>query len=244
MHIEIEIIEDKIGQSTFNIFRPKNDRIKASIIHFHGWSSSIESYNLFGQIFAMKGYQLILPEIPRHGKRGTSNYETFEEAPLTVLDSLEEYKRYEPILIDKYLADTKVYVSGHSLGALITACIVNTSDNTCGQIIYNGIYDFEELYQNLDKEIIDKFISMDPKIKDQAERISNIIKIDKLEDIDSLILVGLNDDVIDPRLMKSLENKISDKKRAKFVYYGDIGHAIAYKMIKEVLNYLDTLLES
>lgn len=225
------------GDIPITVYRPeKYSSNRKTIIYYHGWSSKVENYELFGEIIASNGYQIIMPEIEKHGVRGESNYKSFNEALDVIIQSVAEFRDIKDIAINRLNADKdNLVIGGHSLGGMITSSIFTIDENLKLAIIYNGLFDFELLLDNLDNPIEESerevFLMFNP-----------MDKIEKLNNRFLEIYVGLKDDVIPPEAMKDLEGNLKNyninRRNINFNYYENCSHDITYKMIRDTLKSL------
>lgn len=242
---KIERLELQFGEIPLVVFRPENFREKyKTIIHYHGWSSIVETYELFGRIFAHYGFQVILPEVVKHGVRGSADdYESYREMFDVVNQSIKEFDLIKEFAISELNSEEKdLIISGHSMGGIITSAIFARDLDLKSAIIFNSIINYNELKDNVEgsEDITDEMI----------EKIDVYNPMDKLMNFsgrDMLVLVGELDEVISPetmiRFQEILESEKVDSKNMIFSFHYDCAHSISYKMIEEALKYTLNLFE-
>ncbi len=124
--------------------------VKGVIFIYHGWSSKKENYEFIGSIFALEGYQVVIPDSLNHGERGILEYE--KESVMeenfwnTVINSVDEYFKIKDYLLEKgILLSKNISVMGSSMGAMISAGIFVKDDNILSAVIMNGACNWLDL---------------------------------------------------------------------------------------------------
>lgn len=218
-------------------FLPECAKNPPTIIHYHGWSSDVDSQILLGQIFASQGFRVLMPEILDHGRRGERDYSTFNGSTTVIKKSIEEYPLVLKSIKDRFNFE-KLYLSGHSLGGMIISVLSNIHD-VDGVIIYNSIYDFESYLEEMamDPEYRKH---MSPQTIDDFEELMEFISLERLKTVEYIINTGLQDLVIKPKLMGDLDYTLAMERynNGVFNFYNDQGHGIGYKMIRDTIEYL------
>lgn len=237
---KVNRFEMQVGEIPLVVYRPEGyfEKYK-TIIHYHGWSSSVEKYELFGAIFAHYGIQVVLPEVIKHGVRGTAeNFDSYMEIFDVIIQSIEEYWEIKDYIIDELEIDyNNLIISGHSMGGIISSGIFVRDLGLKGAIIYNSIMNYEEFYENitgnvsLDENYLDVFRGYDP-----------IGKLENFNDRNMLIFVGEEDSIIPVEAMLGFQKKLKDSgirdENIVYSFHSDGAHSITYKMIDEALEYL------
>lgn len=234
---EVEKLEIHIGDILLHVYRPKKYLLnRKTIIHYHGWGSKIETYDLFGKIYAEEGYQLVLPELPNHSKRGSIDYSSYTKAFDVAIQTIAEYSGVKEVIVDRLNGDREnLVISGHSLGGVIASAIFSMDKDIKLALIYNGIIDYSYYKtgalgaEDVDEETMEVFYSFDP-----MEFYKN------LDGRNMLFMTGLLDNIIPPETMKNFEKKINsmdiDTSNMEFSYHEISAHPITYKMLKEGLE--------
>lgn len=241
----IERLEIKVDNIPLVVFRPIREvKEYKTIIYYHGWSSEVKTYELMGRIFAHYGFQFILPEVVKHGVRGTAdNYESYKEMFDVVTQSIEEFDLIKEFAISKLNSDEKnLVISGHSMGGIIISAIFARDLDLKSAIIFNSIINYNELKDNVEgsedvtDEMLEKFDVYNP-----------MDKLMNLSGRDMLVLVGELDEVIYPetmvRFQEILKSEKVDTANMIFSFHYDCAHSISYKMVDEALNYTLNLFE-
>lgn len=241
---EIEKLELMSEDCVMRVYRPKVLTPKRkTIIHYHGWGSNIETYDLLGKIYANEGYQMVLPEITRHGMRGETDYSTFEETFDVVNQTIDEYKIIKETVIEKLNGDiNNLVISGHSLGGVIASGIFAKDLDIKLGLFYNTIIDYSYYKsgalagKKVNDKIIEKFMERDP-----------MKSIENLSGRNMLIMTGELDNIIPPQVMKQFEEDIEktpiDSSNIEFSYHEIASHPITYKMVAEALDKTIDILE-
>ena len=194
-----------------------------------------------GRIFAHHGFQVILPEVVKHGVRGRAdNYESYKEMFDVVIQSVEEFDSIKEFAISELNSEEKnIIISGHSMGGIIISAIFARDLDLKSAIIFNSIINYNELKdssEDFTDEMKEKFDLYNP-----MDRLMNFSRRDML------VLVGELDEVIYPetmvRFQKILESEKVDFENMIFSFHYDCAHSISYKMVNEALNYALNLFE-
>lgn len=239
----IERLNIKAGDIQLVVYRPKpysNNR--KTILHYHGYGSDVERYEMLGQIFALHGYQFVLPEVESHGVRGQIEDAYDYSGVMEIMNqTFAEYWYIKDLIMNRLNGDIKNFaVSGHSMGGMIASSLFARDLDIKFAIIYNGIADysyFEEVVENMEeflekvgRETMDEFLSFNP---------ANFK--DNLNGRHGLFLIGDKDEIVTPNLMenfkKLLEDNNVDIENLSFMHYEDVAHGVAYKMVDDALKY-------
>ncbi len=233
--ITIEKLEIKAGHIPLLVFRPEKYSIcRKTIIYYHGWSSSVDKYTLLGQLLAQQGYQVILPELSNHGKRGSADYDNFQGFTDVLVETVAEFLDIKDIALERLNGDRdNLVIGGHSLGGMIVSSILSIDPSIKHAFIFNGLFDFEQFIEKnisyLDAMDIELLREFNPK-----KRIENLDS----KSID--IHVGSLDKTIPKKAMITLQRDLKtlniDKSKILFTYYEDAGHGISYSMIFNALK--------
>lgn len=153
------IITEKIyiGDIPLLSLTEKNsDKAKGVIFIYHGWSSKKENYHFIASIFAINGYQVIIPDSVNHGERGTLEYEIEsvmeENFWNTVINSVDEYFKVKKSLTEqKKLLSDKMFVMGNSMGGMISSGIFVKDSSLLGLVVMNGACNWPDLDERIKK---------------------------------------------------------------------------------------------
>ncbi|MDO5037556.1 MAG: prolyl oligopeptidase family serine peptidase [Tissierellia bacterium] len=127
------------------ILGPGKEEEAPGLIWYHGWASDSESQIFRANIFASYGFHVLLIDGKNHGLRGTINYEDEkvqeEKLMATILSNIEEFPK---VVEDfkKLRKLSKVFVGGHSMGAMTAGALLGAYDEVYGALCFNGMNDW------------------------------------------------------------------------------------------------------
>lgn len=117
----------------------------SKMVYYHGWDSSAESSIFRGGIFASYGFDTYLPDALYHGERKDSKVlNTEEDIDWKKLMDIVQTNKEEFGQILDFIQGGRVYVSGHSMGALTVGLLVRDYP-VLGGLAFNGSFDFQAL---------------------------------------------------------------------------------------------------
>ena len=129
---------------------------KGVIFLYHGWSSKKENYHFIGSIFALDGYQVVIPDSQNHGERGALDYD--DEKVMedyfwkTAINSVDEYFFIKEYLEEnKLLLTDKFFITGSSMGGMISAGIFVKDHNISSLAVMNGACNWLDLDERVKK---------------------------------------------------------------------------------------------
>ena len=240
------IREIKITRTPATLITPKTGEEKhKTIVFYHGWSSSKENQIFRGSIFALYGFQVLIPQSNYHGCRSTGlDYEDpeveREYLPRTIMDNIIEAPEILRELVEIYNADPdNIYVSGHSMGAMTAGCLFTFSDLFKGALVFNGTLNL--------KPIIDEYKG--ESSTEEVERIHEFIlqvdpinHVEKLKDRKLIMLNGAEDDQVNPDWQKEFYEKAKevyeDKDKIVFETFHGTPHVLTTNMMEEGIKLL------
>ncbi|GAA3409418.1 alpha/beta fold hydrolase [Paenibacillus hodogayensis] len=215
---------------------------KGTVLLYHGWSSSIESYEFFASTITHWGYEAVVPELPHHGERGKLNYG--EPGQLqqyfwpTVLQGLEEAKAIAFHLAGQ---DARLAVIGHSMGGFIAGGVSAKVPAIRSAVVINGScawVKFEELYRS----------RLGLPASDEAQTALGehdpITAWSAGNDTALLLLHGTEDTTV-PIDSQSYFASAAPKERFRaleFVQYSGVNHQITLSMLQRTKGWLDDYL--
>lgn len=140
--------------SLFILQRKDLKSVKGVIFLYHGWSSKKENYHFIGSIFALDGYQVIIPDSINHGERGLLEYENEsvmeENFWKTVINSVEDYSKIkEQLKEEKKLLSDKICVMGNSMGGMISSGIFIQDEEILSLVVMNGACNWPDLDERI-----------------------------------------------------------------------------------------------
>lgn len=228
------------------LLRPKTtEEVFKTIVFYHGWSSSKESQRIRGQILAMFGYQVLLPDSIYHGERNPIDYDS-DNGELfwdTVLNTMEEFDLVHEGLINKYDADQdNITVMGHSMGGFISAGVFTHNEKLRSVITLNGSFAWDH-FNSIFKE--ENNLKMTEKQIEQEviiNRLDPIKNIEKLKDRPILMLHGGSDTVVSVEcqrlFLRTIEPINEDKRKARLIKYPNLGHFVTTNMMEDGIRWL------
>jgi uncharacterized protein len=122
------------------------------VVLMHGWGSTNESYLFFASLVAGWGYEVIVPELPLHGDRGTLNYWEAETLQANFWQVIVQSVRETGNIVAALARDSDLPVTmiGHSAGGFISAGTFAGQPGVRSAIVINGScawVRFEERYR-------------------------------------------------------------------------------------------------
>lgn len=244
----IEKIELNIKDIPVTIFRPENFSEEGlTIIHYHGWTSEVSKFFSFAELFAQRGFQVILPELTNHGIRKQNKdekeYIRFIDSVLNSVDEFEIIGNYlvENDLVNKF----NIILSGHSMGGFIVN-ILRGLWNIKSSITYNGIGDVLSMFEkDLSKDNLGDLSEEAKKKLDRMIELNPMTNFKLYDNKKMLVLIGLEDEVVSPKNMQKFLDKLNKERvntdQIIFKYFEKAKHDISFEMIREALAYIQGL---
>lgn len=243
------ISEDKIqiGDIPAIIFRPKNVEGKLpSIIFYHGWSSNKESQRIRGLIYAMVGYQVLIPDAIYHGERNPIEYDSLENAKYfwkTIFNNLRESDLLVEKLIKEYDGDpNNISIAGNSMGGFTAAGVFTHNPKLKSLLVFNGSCAWEKstgvLVDLLNIEMTDEL----REIQKDIRKLDPINHLDLLKDRPIVMLHGQADSVVSIEEQRLFMDKIKplykDKSKISLIEYPRLDHYITTNMMEDSIAWL------
>ena len=128
----------------FYVLKMKNEsETRGTIFIYHGWSSKKENYLFMGNIFALEGFRVIIPDSLHHGERGLLDYgddKVMEQKFWEVaINSVDEYFLLKEYLLEQgMLNKERIAVMGNSMGGIISGGIFARDPEILTMIVMNG----------------------------------------------------------------------------------------------------------
>ena len=144
-----------IGNIPLLLLRDENSKTAKGVIFiYHGWSSKKENYHFIGSIFALGGYQVVIPDSHNHGERGALEYEKEsvmeENFWTTVINSVDEYFKIKDYLLGtKKLLSEDIFVMGNSMGGMISSGIFVKDEGILSSVVMNGACNWLDLDERI-----------------------------------------------------------------------------------------------
>lgn len=241
-----EAKEIKIKRTPATLITPKTGEEKyKTIVFYHGWSSSKENQIFRGSIFALYGFQVLIPQSNYHGSRNTGlNYEDpaveREYLPRTIMDNIIEAPEILRELVEIYDADSdNLYVSGHSMGAMTAGCLFTFSDLFKGALVFNGTLNLKPVIDEYKSETSTEEVD---RIHEFILQIDPINHIEKLKDRKLIMLNGAEDCDVNPKWQREFYEKArevyDDKSKIIFETFYGTPHVLTTNMMEEGIKLL------
>lgn len=255
MFINSIIDEDKIlvGDITAWVIKPKNVEEKLPVIfYYHGWSSRKDNHLNIGRLLACNGYIVVLADAINHGERGNVNYTDLNTIVRCFWPTIENNLKEFPVLLnyikESYNIDeSRIGVTGHSMGAITTSGLIATYSN----IIKTGVtMNGSGSWKSLSTELLNNFNN---KVNDelnealsQIDKISPVNNIDRFVDKPILIMHGECDQVVpissDKAFYNKLKEKYTNKDAAQLITHEKLNHFVTEAYINEMINWFNKYL--
>lgn len=238
--------EIKITRTPATLITPKTGEEKyKTIVFYHGWSSSKENQIFRGSIFALYGFQVLIPQSNYHGCRSIGlNYEDpeveREYLPRTIMDNIIEAPAILRELVEIYNADPdNLYVSGHSMGAMTAGCLFTFSDLFKGALVFNGTLNLKPMIDEYKRETTTEEVS---RIHEFILQVDPVNHIDKLKDRKLIMLNGAEDGDVNPKWQRDFYEKAKevykDKSKIVFETFPGTPHVLTTNMMEEGIKFL------
>lgn len=141
----------------YNLFTPPihSNKKGLTIIFYHGWGTTADSYNEVAEELARRGYKVVVPEIIYHDSRNALN-NPFNRQVMqnyfwkTIFESIDEFSEFMKLLETPW---QNTIVVGSSMGGFIANGIFASSRDLGGLVNINGSGSFllsEKLFRKLD----------------------------------------------------------------------------------------------
>lgn len=239
--------EIKITRTPATLIIPKTGEEEyKTIVFYHGWSSSKENQIFRGSIFALYGFQVLIPQSNYHGCRNTMglNYEDpeveREYLPRTIMDNIIEAPEILRELVEIYNADPdNLYVSGHSMGAMTAGCLFTFSDLFKGALVFNGTLNLKPMIDEYKREASTEEVE---RIHEFILQVDPINLIEKLKDRKLIMLNGTEDRDVNPEWQREFYEKAKevyeDKDKIVFETFPGTPHVLTTNMMEEGIKLL------
>ena len=208
-----------------------------TIIIYHGWGSSINTYRDFASNLAELGFRVVLPELTYHDSRGAFEQPFLREVTQryfwkTIFQSIDE----APALVKELQISTdEIILFGSSMGGFIASGIASNHPEIAGLISVNSSGSFlitEGIFRKNDGR---------PELNQDEKRVLNTYDpIEKKSNPSSVLLMhGKEDQVI------SIEGQLDYYKTMKsrgaditFLTYEHVNHKMSDNMIDDMNQWL------
>lgn len=238
-------IKDEIDGIPVIVLKPKNiDKNIATIIFYHGWSSSKDSQRFRGYILASYGYQVILPDAIHHGDRGILEYNAVNASKYfwkIVVNNIEESDKIIKAAIEKHNADpNRIGLIGHSMGAITSAGVFAKNDSISTLVTMNGSCSWTKTNELMAQGFNNANWHKLEIARDLSKYDPNNFH-DKLINRPILLLHGGADVLVSPepdrQFVEDIRNGYDDKENIDIIEFERLGHFVTTNMLEEGLKW-------
>jgi pimeloyl-ACP methyl ester carboxylesterase len=232
-----------IGGVPCIVLKPAAEPV-GQVVLYHGWGSTIESYKFFASLIAGWRYQVIIPELPWHGERGTLDYK--DEASLqsyfwrVVLQGVREGELLVSELSQQ--SDSRITMIGHSTGGFITAGTFAKVEQVRSAVVINGSCAWvkcEEVYR--EKLGLGPMEAAEKEAMQKQDPLSYI----QPDTVRPLLLLHCEEDTTVPVdsqrfFMEAMSNEGEAPERIQLVEFPGVNHQITLGMLQKIKEFLDS----
>lgn len=219
--------------------------INGTIVLYHGYASSKDRLQILGEIFAMKGYEVYIPDLPRHGERGqliaydpASRITNFWPV---ILEAVNEGRAFLQEIVEHSKDPIQnLFLIGESMGGFIVPAICSQSDYVSGAISINGSCSWvesEKIFRDMDGRL--------PLTVQETQKLSleNPLETFQNELKPLLIIHGISDQFVpiegQDHFFSTMKEKYTNpSSMITYMRLPNINHTISYGMIEKMLNWL------
>jgi len=215
---------------------------KGTVVLYHGWSSTAQSYSFFASVLSHWGYRIIVPELPHHGERGTLNYA--DPAALEkhfwdiVFQGIQETENLIAELDDSF---GPIGMIGHSMGGFITVGTFVNVPRIRSATVINSSCAWERI-----EELLRDMRGAPPMTDSGRAALSKRDPIHRLrfEDGRGLLLLHGKDDTVVPIegqrfFMAAMEPKGISPDQLQFIEFPGVNHQITLSMVQKSVEWLE-----
>ncbi|KAA0955918.1 prolyl oligopeptidase family serine peptidase [Sporosarcina sp. ANT_H38] len=230
----------KVKHFNYNLYKSSvTSKSALTVIFYHGWGASADSYKDVAEEIAKEGHTVIVPEIIYHDTRNSLENH-FEKATLetyfwkTIIETIEEFNDFFGAL--KILKENTILL-GSSMGGFIANGIFATQANIGGLANINGSGSFlvsERIFREIDNR---------PDIPLELEMI--LKKVDpigrKNRDSPVLLIHGDSDKTVPIDGQKNYYNYLTEnegRKDIELLIYKDVNHQFTTEMLQDLITWL------
>lgn len=116
----------------------RTEKSKATIIILHGYSEYSGRYDIIGNYFFEKGYNVFMPDLPGHGRSSgmKGRPRTYIDKIKTYCDTIDEYITIiKEDMKQRNISSQPFFFYGHSMGGLITSILAGYHTDITGFIL-------------------------------------------------------------------------------------------------------------
>lgn len=221
------------------LFEPAGQPV-GTVLLYHGWGSSIESYQFFASLIAGWGYKVVVPELLHHGQRGKLDYADPEVLEKQFMEIVLQGVREARSIVDELSASGGLIgMIGHSAGGFIAAGSFAKHKSLQAAVVINGScawLRFEEKYL--------EYMGKTPLAPEERTALEAHDPFTQLafEDERALLLLHGKEDTTVPidsqrYFMSRMSHVSSDQLH--MIEYSGVNHQITLKMLEQSKLWLD-----
>lgn len=252
---QILVEETEFAAIPCAVYKPQHSTGElATILLYHGWGGCKENYRFFATLLAKWGYQVIVPEVPQHGVRGSlpdyytpAGYLNFWPV---VLQAVQESRAILQALIEQGRAvQDRIAVAGHSMGGMIATssfaenetlrCLVTINSTGSWEQFEHWVRASNNAPAPTEAELA-PLRALDPQNK-----------LARLAPRPILFLHGTDDTFIPLHVQKPFHDGLAPHyeqaaaaDRLRFEEVPRLNHHITMDMLDQLIGWLDTHLDS
>lgn len=234
------------GRFPYHTVEPVNGKNAGlTVIFYHGWGTTAESYLEFAETLAGEGYTVVLPELPYHDSRNplaNPFYPTILQEYFwkTIFESIDEFDEFLRAL---EIPASQLIVAGSSMGGFIAAGIGAQQNQLAGVASINGSGAFLLTEQLLRKR--DQRLALSPEEEQQWKKYDPAKSARCPAPL--LLLHGKEDPVIPVEGQRAYYECRVDKygpQHTKMILYDGVGHQFTDEMAAAFIEWLKGLQQS
>lgn len=196
-------------------------------LHGHSWvGRGAEQLLSTAEAISAEGcFASLALSLPGYGATKINGGPLDQQTRQVVQDAIASAKRLE------WVDASRVYLYGHSRGAVVAAAMINEVAGVEGAVLRSGAYDLPFLYQETDRWWLKKLLN--PK-SEANPKLYNLLDDVPAWKTATLILHGEQDSIIPPNQALRLRDRLrADGKNHRLVLYPDRGHWLRLRETKE-----------
>ncbi|SFE05984.1 hypothetical protein SAMN05216378_2160 [Paenibacillus catalpae] len=211
-----------------------------TVLLYHGWGSSMESYQFFASLIAGWGYKVVVPELLHHGQRGKLDYANPEVLEKQFLEIVLQGVKEARSIIDELSASSGcIGIIGHSAGGFIAAGTFAKHASLQAGVVINGScawLRFEEKYL--------EYMGKTPLTPEERTALKAHDPFTQLtfEDQRALLLLHGKEDTTVPidsqRYFMTNMSHVSSEQ-LHMIEYSGVNHHVTLKMLEQSKLWLD-----
>lgn len=230
-----------IGEIPALTLTPRGEGPWPTMIFYHGWSSCKENQRFRGKIFASYGWQVLLPDEPLHGERGTLDYENPEVVREHFFPIVIEVLKEFPKLLDYLrslgtMKEGTLSLCGHSMGAIIAGGVLANYKEPVAAAALNGIWDWEAM-------ALAAGARLSEEEREELKKYSPLSHGETLREKRFFLGNGESDQVVNPALQKAFYEQYKEgwgkDENHLFLTFPDTAHVTTTQMMEGAVMFLE-----